>query len=126
LPNKTKLILVLTVATTFYLFLAAIAFRSQSLDHFWKSPSVIVVILILSVAPIYPLYRVLKQRDRFSALAMMLLICALLCGLLYFAGSLILPANALGLSVAAMLIKILIPTACVLFIWNGFMRRKKK
>ena len=96
LTNKTKVILVVAAAIAFYLLLGAIAFHPQSLNNFGKSPIVIVGIAVLSIAPIYPLYRTLKQRDRFSASAIVFLICGLLSGLVYFVGSAILPEILLG------------------------------
>jgi MFS-type transporter involved in bile tolerance (Atg22 family) len=126
LTNKTKLILVVGAAVAFNLLLGAIAFHPQSLDNFGKSPIVIVAIAVLSIAPIYPLSRTLKQRDRFSALAIMFLICGLLTGLVYFVGSATLPGNAPWVSVVAMLSRSLILASCALFIWNGFVRKRRQ
>lgn len=125
MSNKTKLILVLTAAAAFYLFAAAIAFHPRSVDSFWRSPIIIVAILFLSVAPIYSLCRILKRRDRFSTFAILLLIGALMSGLGYFAGGLMLPRNSPWLKEAATVNESLILASCVLFIWNGFVRRKR-
>ena len=126
LTNKTKVILVVAAAVAFYLFLGAIAFHPQLLNNFEKSPIVIVGVAVLSIAPIYPLYRTLKHRDRFSALAITFLICGLLTGLVYFVGSAILPENTPWVSVVAVLSRSLILASCALFVWNGFVRKRRQ
>ncbi len=122
MSTKGRLISVLAAAAVFYLLLAWLAFSR----HSWRDTVTILAIFILGAAPIYPLYRILRKRAGSSALAILLLIAALICGLAYFAGNLILHIDTGWVSVASKLSETLIITSCVLFIWNGLVRRNRQ
>ena len=119
---KGRSILVLVVAVMFYLLLTWLALS----HHSWKPPVIIIGILILGAAPIYPLCRAWRARAGSSALAILLLIAALVCGLAYLSGSLILHMDAGWVYMASRFSESLLITSCVLFIWNGFARRGRQ
>ena len=122
---KARLILVLAATVAFYSVLALLAFSSSS----WSGPIANVtfpILFILGVAPIYPLLRTLRKRPRLSALAIMLVIAAVICGLASLTGSQVLSQDVGWVPVASALSKWLFVTSCVLFIWNGVVRRHKQ
>jgi hypothetical protein len=121
MSSKGRLVLVLAAAAVFYSFLIWLAFST----HSWKGP-VVIAIFTLGLVPIYPLYRILRKRAGSSALAILLLMVAVICGLAYFAGDLILRTDAGWVSVASRLSESLIIGSCVLFIWNGLVRRNRQ
>ena len=116
---KGRVILILAAMVTFYSVLAWLAFS----PHHLRGSAMIVAIFILGTAPIYPLFRILGKRPRLSTFAILLLTAALMCGLAYFAGSLILHTDTGWVSVASALSESLILASCVLFIWSGFVHR---
>ena len=122
---RARLILVLAATVTFYLVLALLAFSSNS----WSGPIANVtfpILFILGVAPIYLLLRTLRKRPRLSALAILLVIAAVICGLASLTGTLVLSQDVGWVPVASALSKGLFVTSCVLFIWNGVVRRHRQ
>jgi hypothetical protein len=122
---KVRLILILAATTTFYSILILFAFSSG-----FRSGSIanvtFPILFILGVAPIYPLLRALRKRPRLSALAILLVIASVISGLASFTGSLVLSQDVGWVPVAAALSKALFVTSCVLFIWNGIVRRHRQ
>jgi hypothetical protein len=122
---KTRLILVLAATVTTYSLLTWFAFSS----HSWRGPTANVtffILFILGVAPIYPLLRSLRKRPLLSALAILLVIAAGICGLVSLAGSLILHLDTGWIYMVSSLSKGLLIASCVLLIWNGFVRRNRQ
>lgn len=121
----TRLIVVLAAIVTAYSLLTWFAFSS----HSWKGPNANVaffILFILGVAPIYPLFRSLKKRPRLSALAILLVIAATICGLASLTGIMVLHLDTGWVNVAANLCEGLIIASCVLFIWNAFVQRNRQ
>jgi len=125
MSNRNRLILVFAIAAGLYL-LMFIAFRPHSSTALSRNELIIVAILILGIAPIYPLYRIMRKRKPVSALAILLLICALVAGLVYVTGSLLLGVETTWTSTASVLSECLIVASSLLFIWNGFMRKNRR
>ena len=121
---KGRVALVLVIAVAFSSILVWMAFQQQATQSFWENPLAIGAILILCAAPIYPLYRTLKRRTATSAVAMLLLIGALISGLVYLIGSLILHLDTTWVNAASTLCTGMMIASCVLLIWNGFVRKK--
>ena len=126
MSNRSRLILVVAIAAGFYLLLTAIAFHPHSPTVLSRNDLIMVAVLILGIAPIYPLYRIMRNRERVSALAILLLMCALVAGAVYLTGSLILGVDTAWTSTASVLSECLIVASCFLFIWNGFMRKNRR
>lgn len=122
---KTRLILVLAATVTAYSLLTWFAFSS----HAWRGRNANVtffILFILGVAPIYPLFKSLRKRSLLSALAILLVIAAVICGLASLTGSLILHLDTGWVYVASSLSDGLLIASCVLFIWNGFVQRNRQ
>jgi hypothetical protein len=121
---KARLILILAAAVTIYSLLTWFALSS----HSWRSPTVTVtffILFILGTGTIYPLFRILRKRPRLSALAILLVIVSVICGLASLAGSLFLHLDTGWVNVAANLCEGLIIASCMLFIWSGLVQRKR-
>jgi hypothetical protein len=121
---KGRVALVLVLAIAFSLVLVWMVFHKQAAQSLWENPLAIGAILILCVAPIYPLYRTLRRRTATSAVATLLLMGALISGLAYLIGSLILRLDTTWVNAAYTLSTGMVIASCVLFIWNGFVRKK--
>ncbi len=122
---KGRAAIVLILAVAFSLVLIWMAFNQQAASSFWGNPLAIGAILILCVAPIYPLYRTLKRRSAISAVAILLLIGALISGLVYLIGTLVLHLEGTWVTVASTSCTGMILASCVLLIWNGFVRKNR-
>jgi len=126
MSNRNRLILVVAIVAGIYLLLTLIVFHPHASTAIWRNNLVMAAVVILGIAPIYPLYRIMRKRERISALAILLLMCALIAGLVYLTGSLILGVDTAWTSRASVLSECLIVASCLLFIWNGFMRSKHR
>lgn len=120
---KARLILVLAGATAFYSVLVLLAFSSGFRSRSIASVA-LPILFILGVAPIYPLLRTLGKRPRLSALAILLLIAAVISGLVALTASLVLSQDVGWVPEASTLSEGLFVASCVLFIWNGVVRRE--
>lgn len=117
--DRTRLILVLSAAVACYLLLMLFAFSVSS----WNdtiAKKVILALLVLGIAPIYPLFRMLGKRPRLSAIAILLVIAAVICGLASLTGSVFFHVDKGWVSVTSTLSQGLFLSSCLLFIWNGF------
>ena|SRR5258707_8315479 len=125
MSSKQRLVGVVLLAAAFSLVLGWTAFHPRRSAAVWSNPIIILMIVILGAAPIYPLCRTLNKRTRLSALAILLLIAGVLSGLAYLVGSLVLHVDAAWVLVASELSEGLIIASCVLVIWNGIVRKTK-
>jgi hypothetical protein len=123
MSNKSRLILILVLAVAFSALLVWMAFHPRVSARIWHNPLVITVVLILCAAPIYHLFRTLRKRTPSSAIAALLLAGALISGVVYFIGDLVLQLETTWVFVASELSKGLIVASCLLFIWNGLRRK---
>ncbi len=113
------LVLVLTAACGFGLTWMAI--HPTSIRHLNQSRVLLFMLLIFAVIPIYPLYRRFKGMHSFRY---PLLIVAILTTTASVVAEYVLPSDA-GLSDALFKIgTLLIVTTCVVFIWNGLVKRR--
>jgi hypothetical protein len=120
---KQRLLTVLFLLLSFLSLLTWMTLHPIRSAGVWANRVIVVAILIFCAAPIYPLYTTLRNRARLSAIAFLLLIAALVLGLVYLGGSLVLHARAEWLVRIANLSKVLIIASCVLILWNGFVRK---
>ena len=124
MSTKARFTLVLAATIAFYSVLVLLAlsldFRSGSIANV-----AFPVLIILGVVPIYPLFRTLRKRPGLSALAILLVIASVISGLASLTGSLVLSQDVGWIHVAATLSEALFIISCVLFIWNGAVRRHR-
>src|SRR5271168_3998957 len=118
MSQKSRMALVLVSMVAFSSALVWSAFHPS--PGLWRNTLVVITILILGVAPIYPLYRQLSKRAPSSALAILFLIGAIVSGLVYCLADLVLGLDAAWVFVLSDLSRGLILASCVLFIWSGF------
>lgn len=121
--HKSRVTLILVLMVAFSTILVWIGFHPY--PGLWGSPLFVGTILVLGLAPIYPLYRQISKRAPSSALAIMLLIGALVSGLVYCVAALILRLNANWVVLLSELIRGLILASCALFVWNAFVSRRR-
>jgi multisubunit Na+/H+ antiporter MnhB subunit len=124
MSHKSRMALVLVLMVIFSSVLVWVVFHPSV--GLRGGLLIVGTILVLSLVPIYPLYRQLRKRGRppSSALAILLLIGALASGLVYCVAALVLRLDANWILVLSELCRGLILASCVLFIWNGFVRQR--
>jgi hypothetical protein len=115
--------IILLVAVIFSSVLVWMMFHPTDSASLWRNPLVVVVILALCAAPIYPLYRQLSKRAPSSAIAILLLIGALASGLMYGVADFVLHLEGPWVFRISELSTGLIVASCLMFIWNGFHKR---
>jgi hypothetical protein len=120
---KNKLIAVILIAGGFFFGLAWLVFHALPSRNLWASPMVLGAITILSVVPIYPLYREISKRAPTSALAISLLIGGLLTGLIYLTVLFVFQLDPPWVAAVSLLSRGLIIASSLLFMWNALMKR---
>ena len=125
MSSKQRFVGIVLLAAAFSSVLGWMAFHAKRFTVVWSNPIIILMIVILGVAPIYPLCRTLSKRTRLSALAILLLIAGVLSGLVYLVGSLVLHIDTAWVLAASELSEGLIIASCVLVIWNGLVRKDR-
>lgn len=124
--SRNRLIVILSAIVVFSSLLAWVAFHPHVSVKFFDNRLTITILLILGIAPIYPLIRTLKKRSHLSALAIVFLVLGVLLGLSYLAGDLILHINAKWVFTISILSNVLIIAGCLLLLLNGFVRRNRQ
>lgn len=123
---KTRLILITAAAVTFYSLLTWFLISSNS-RRGHNGYLIFFIILILFVAPIYPLVvKGLRKRPLLFALGILLVVASGACGFAGITGGVVLHLAAGWVDVAADLSMGLAVASCMLFIWNAFVQRNKQ
>jgi hypothetical protein len=126
MAGKIGMRIVLSVTALLFLILAALAFNPRILEEFWSNKFIVVLILLLGVAPLIFLPRTLKKRSPPSAIAVLLLSGAIMTGLVYLVGNVILGMDSNWLSFASNLSTWMLIASCLLFIWSAFTSKSRK
>jgi membrane protein YdbS with pleckstrin-like domain len=121
---KRWFVLVLVAAATISSLLSWMAFHPESSDSISGNPVIVAFILILGIAPIYPLYLQLRKRSALDAVFILLVIAVLISALVYMIAAWIFHLDSPWVSVVSELNTALLLAACALGIWNGLVKRK--
>ncbi|MFZ3275923.1 MAG: hypothetical protein WA182_03385 [Candidatus Sulfotelmatobacter sp.] len=121
MSHKNRFILVLVAAAIISLLLSWMAFHPAGIP---SNPVIVGFVLILGVAPIYPLYLQLRKRSALHAVFIMLVIAVGISGVVYMVSAWVFHIDSPWVSVVSKLNRALILAACVLGIWNAIAKRK--
>jgi len=121
---KRWFVLVLVATATISSLLSWMAFHPESSGSISGNPVIVGFILILGIAPIYPLYLQLRKRSALHAVFILLVIAVLISALVYMIAAWILHIDSPWVSVVSELNTALVLAACALGIWNGLVKRK--
>lgn len=123
---RNRLILVLVITAGIFLLLTFLEFHPHLSALLWRNDLIVAAAFLLGIPPIYPLYRSMRKRERVDALAILLLLCAIISGLIYLTGTLVLGVDAVWTSTVYVLSECLFIASCLLFVWNGFIRKNRR
>jgi hypothetical protein len=125
MSNKNRVVLTLALCSVFALLLGWLALHPRSATGLSGNTLFIAASIVLSITPIYPLYRSMREMPPAAVLAVLLVIGALISGLIYIVGSWVLHIDARWLSALMPLNEGLIISSSALFIWVGLRHRAK-
>ncbi len=123
MSHKSKFVATVVIAGGFFAVLTWLEFHALSSRGWLGNSVVLVAMMILSVVPIYPLYREISKRTLSSALAISLLIAGLVTGLVYLVVFFVFQLDQPWVLAISYVTTGLIIASSLLFIWNGLVRR---
>jgi hypothetical protein len=126
MSNKTRMAVVIAGMTAVSSLLVWFAFHPRISVVFFENPLIIAMLLILGIAPVYPLFKTLQKRPPISAVAIVLLILGVLFAILYFVGSLVFHTGASWVSIVSVLSDALIIASCCLLVLNAVLRGNRQ
>jgi hypothetical protein len=122
--HKSRFVLLLVAAVIVLSLLQWAAFHRQSFAVFSGNPIVISFILMLGIAPIYPLYLQLRKRSGLHAVFTVLVIAVQISAVVYIIASWIFHIDSLWVSLVSKLTTALILAAGALGICKALVKRK--
>lgn len=122
--HKRRFVLILVAAVMISSLLSWMAFHPESSRGVSGNPVIVGFILILGIAPIYPLYLQLRKRSALHAVFLVLVIAVLISAVVYMIAAWILHMDSSWVSVVSELNTALLLAACGLGIWNGLVKKK--
>ena len=124
MSHKSRFVLLLVAAVIISSLLSWLAFHPRVTAVFSGNAVIITFILIVGIAPIYPLYLQVRKRSGLNAVFTVLVIAVSVSAVVYVVASWIFHIDSPWVSFVSKMNTVLLLAACAMGIWNGLVKSK--
>jgi hypothetical protein len=124
MSQKSRFVLLSVAAVIISLLLSWLAFHPRVSAVFSVNAVIITFVLIVGIAPIYPLYLQVRKRSALHAVFILLVIGVSVSAVVYIVASWIFHIDSPWVSFVSNINIVLLLAACAMGIWNGLVKSK--